>query len=99
MTLFFRFMIGIHCAYLDPNVGGWLFQLIFPVLVAIGGFGMVLRRRILGLWSRFFGPIEVKSAQRHRKTSPTERVSPPGGQPGASKDHPERHRDFTPGDE
>lgn len=23
-------------AYIDPNTGGWLFQLLFPVLVAIG---------------------------------------------------------------
>ena len=23
-------------AYIDPNTGGWLFQLIFPIIVAIG---------------------------------------------------------------
>jgi len=40
------------CAYLDPNAGGWLFQLLFPVVVAIGGAWIILRRRIKGLWTR-----------------------------------------------
>lgn len=48
-------IIDLPAAYIDPNVGGWLFQLIFPVIVAIGGFGMVLRRRIVALRHRLFG--------------------------------------------
>jgi len=33
-------------AYIDPNVGGWLYQLLFPVLVAIAGAWAVLRHKI-----------------------------------------------------
>ena len=32
-------------AYLDPNIGGSLFQLLFPVLVAIAGAWAILRDR------------------------------------------------------
>jgi len=33
-------------AYIDPNAGGWLFQLLFPLLVAIGAGWALLRQRI-----------------------------------------------------
>jgi hypothetical protein len=33
-------------AYIDPNTGGWLFQLIFPVIVAIGIGWNFLRNRM-----------------------------------------------------
>lgn len=32
-------------AYIDPNAGGWLFQLLFPLLVAIGGAWRLMRHR------------------------------------------------------
>ena len=38
-------MFSLFLAYLDPNAGGWLFQLIFPVMIAIAGFWAALRRR------------------------------------------------------
>ena len=33
-------------AYIDPNTAGWLFQLIFPVIVAIGIGWNFLRNRM-----------------------------------------------------
>ena len=42
-------------AYADPNVVGCLFQLAFPVLLAIGAAWAVLRQRIRALWHRLFG--------------------------------------------
>ena len=41
--------------YIDPNAGGWLFQLMFPVFVAIGGAWLVLRRKVGAFWKRLFG--------------------------------------------
>ncbi len=39
-------------AYVDPNSAGWLYQLIFPLLIAIGSAFAVLRRVIARAWSR-----------------------------------------------
>jgi hypothetical protein len=44
-------------AYIDPNAGGWLFQLLFPLLVAVGAAWAGLRMRIKDWWWRL----------RHRK--------------------------------
>ena len=37
-------------AYIDPNMGGWLYQLLFPLLIAIAGAWAALRQTI----SQFF---------------------------------------------
>jgi hypothetical protein len=42
-------------AYIDPNAGGWLFQMLFPVFVAIGGVWMVLRKKLSALRNRLTG--------------------------------------------
>ena len=42
-------------AYIDPNSGGWLFQMLFPIFVAVGGAFLVLRSKAAALWKRFFG--------------------------------------------
>lgn len=48
-------LLPLNChAYIDPNTGGWLFQLLFPLLVAIGGAWVVLRQRIRAFWDRLF---------------------------------------------
>ena len=39
-------------AYIDPNVGGWLYQLLFPLLIAIAGAWAVLREKISAAVSR-----------------------------------------------
>lgn len=39
-------------AYVDPNSAGWLYQLIFPLLIAIGSAFAALRRVIAHAWSR-----------------------------------------------
>lgn len=40
-------------AYLDPYLGSWLYQLLFPLLVAIAGAWAVLRHRISDFFSSF----------------------------------------------
>lgn len=40
-------------AYIDPNVGGWLYQLLFPLLIAIAGAWAVLRHKISAFFSAF----------------------------------------------
>jgi hypothetical protein len=40
------------CAYIDPNSAGPLYQLLFPLLVAIGSAIAMTRRYIARLWSR-----------------------------------------------
>lgn len=43
-------------AYIDPNVGGWLYQLLFPLLIAIAGAWAVLRHKI----AEFFSMLSKK---------------------------------------
>ena len=48
-------LLPIDCyAYIDPNVGGWLFQLLFPVVVAVGAAWGFFRRYLGALWQRIF---------------------------------------------
>jgi hypothetical protein len=42
-------------AYIDPNTGGFLFHLLFPLAVAIGGAWMLLRKKFATLRKRFSG--------------------------------------------
>jgi hypothetical protein len=44
---------GNAYAYLDPNAGGLLYQLLFPVLIAIAGAWAVLRHKI----AQFFATL------------------------------------------
>ncbi len=50
----------VFVGYIDPNAGGWLFQLLFPVFVAISGAFLVLRRKTVALFRRMFGPKDKK---------------------------------------
>ncbi|HEY5896405.1 MAG TPA: hypothetical protein VIV54_02515 [Burkholderiales bacterium] len=52
------FVCGQHeaHAYIDPNVGGWLYQLLFPLLIAIAGAWAVLRHKI----AEFFSMLSKK---------------------------------------
>jgi hypothetical protein len=54
-------------AYIDPNAGGWLYQLLFPLLVGIGALWAGLRLRIRAWWHRL----------RHGKAP-----APQGDEPG-----------------
>jgi hypothetical protein len=47
-------------AYIDPNVGGWLYQLLFPLLIVIAGAWAVLRHRIAEILSRLVRSIRSK---------------------------------------
>ena len=42
-----------YLSYIDPNAGGWLFQLLFPLFVAIGGTWMVLRKKASAIRNRW----------------------------------------------
>jgi hypothetical protein len=55
----------IMLSYIDPNAGGWLFQLMFPVVVAIGGMWMVVRKRLGRFCSRLFRDRDNKDRE-HR---------------------------------
>jgi drug/metabolite transporter (DMT)-like permease len=41
-------------AYIDPNTGGIIYQILFPVLVAIAAAWTFLKDRISALWSKIF---------------------------------------------
>jgi len=58
-------------AYVDPNSAGWLYQLIFPLLIAIGTAFAALRRVIAQAWSRL--ATRVVSAVRGDRGERTER--------------------------
>ena len=40
-------------AYIDPNAGGWMYQLLFPLIVMIGAVWAGLRTRIRLWWWRW----------------------------------------------
>ena len=46
---------GSAIAYFDPNAGGLLFQVLFPILAAIAGFGALIRDRIKRRWQTLRG--------------------------------------------
>ena len=63
----FQTALFLHCeffAYLDPNAGGWLFQLLFPLLVALSGLWMVLRKKAAALCRRIFGREDKNPGDR-----------------------------------
>ncbi|HET7197126.1 MAG TPA: hypothetical protein VFI86_00545 [Burkholderiales bacterium] len=37
---------GPAYAYIDPNAGGWLYQMLFPLLIALAGAFAVLREKV-----------------------------------------------------
>ena len=43
-------------AYIDPNMGGWLYQLLFPLLIAIAGAWAAFRMKI----SQFLAALAKK---------------------------------------
>jgi len=46
MTFSAIFFVG----YIDPNAGGWLFQLLFPVFIASGGLWIVFQEWVARRW-------------------------------------------------
>lgn len=41
-----------HVAYIDPNAGGLLFQICFPILITLIGLFVSFRRFIAKWWKR-----------------------------------------------
>ena len=39
-------------SYIDPNSGGWLFQMLFPIIVAITGTFIVAKKRLVNFFRR-----------------------------------------------
>ncbi len=55
LGFFSVWLFPIECyAYVDPNAAGWLFQFLFPLLVAVCGVWAIFRQRIRALWHRLF---------------------------------------------
>ena len=52
-------------AYVDPNSVGSLYQILFPVLLAIGSAIAMLRRAIAGAWHRLISAL--RSALRRQR--------------------------------
>jgi hypothetical protein len=42
-------------AYIDPNTGGYAFQLLFPLLSAVGGVFLFFRRQALSMCRKIAG--------------------------------------------
>ena len=42
-------------AYVDPNASGYIFQLLFPIITAIGAGFVFLRQKIANLLKRMMG--------------------------------------------
>lgn len=60
-------------AYVDPNSAGWLYQLLFPLLIAIGSAFAALRRVIAHAWSRFATRVvAVVRGERGERSEPRE---------------------------
>jgi hypothetical protein len=55
-------------AYIDPNSAGPLYQMLFPLLIAIGSAIAVLRRTIARAWNRLTSA--VASAVRGQRAGP-----------------------------
>ena len=63
MLIHLPVLLGYSFAYIDPNAGGWLFQLLFPVFVTIGGVWMVLRKKAGSLRQRWIDRKSGKSKE------------------------------------
>ncbi len=48
---FFSIISESH-AYMDPNTGGILFQLFFPILIAIFGSVSIFQKNVVNFWKR-----------------------------------------------
>ena len=44
-------------AYIDPNSAGPLYQLLFPLLIAVGSAIAVMRRAIVRAWNRLTSAV------------------------------------------
>jgi hypothetical protein len=73
-------------AYVDPNAGGLLYQILFPLLVAIGAAWAGLRHRIGYWWSRLRGRHpQAEAAQAPPRAAPAHAAPGPdsAAEPGA----------------
>ena len=50
------------CAYIDPNTGGYVFQILFPVLSAIAGLFLFCRNFIKQLFVRLCSIFRKKQS-------------------------------------
>lgn len=60
-------------AYVDPNSAGWLYQLIFPLLIAIGTAFAALRRIIAQAWSRVVAAVRGERSESAERGESAER--------------------------
>lgn len=61
LVLAFLFGTAGECqAYVDPNAGGWLYQLILPLLIVLGALATLIKRFFLVLWNKLFRRSRAK---------------------------------------
>ena len=51
---------GAAYAYIDPNAGGLLFQILTPVFVAIVVFWAFLKHKLKALWARVISALRQR---------------------------------------
>lgn len=56
------FLFDQCLGYIDPNSGGWLFQLLFPIFITIVGVWTLLRKKMEALHKRW---LDRKDKKRH----------------------------------
>jgi len=52
LGIFTALVPGAAFAYIDPNAGGILFQILTPVFIAIVVFWTFLKQKLKALWTR-----------------------------------------------
>ena len=57
----FPFFFDFFISYIDPNAGGFLYQVLFPIVAGILGLLVILWRRLIYLWKKvLYFPKKVK---------------------------------------
>ncbi|MGA7540205.1 MAG: hypothetical protein WBW93_15725 [Steroidobacteraceae bacterium] len=64
-------------AYIDPNSAGALYQILFPLLIAIGSAFAFLRRKIVRACTRLASA--VVAVVRRDRTRKSQHTKPPSG--------------------
>lgn len=47
-------------AYIDPNTGGYLFQILFPVISMIAAIYLFFKNQVISLFTKFTGLFKKK---------------------------------------
>jgi len=54
-------MIDTANAYIDPNTGGYAFQILFPLISAVVGIFLFFKNQVISLWRTLARLLRRKS--------------------------------------